>query len=439
MKAGKCWVVGWLLAVVPLMANHQIVRCAPLSDVPAAEPGAAVPNIVGLWQATTVSMTTPDGSRKTLAEADSRFNVAISATRLTMRVRDKLLSDMSYVLNAKQTPWAIDLKSADGAMLGICQRKADRLRISLNDQAKGRPHNFRPKENGMVLELTRFPVRSLFMINANGSGRRRILTMWDNTITGSPDWSHDGKRIALDAWKSIYGEGAGDACMLVVNVDGTGRKDLGPGYMPCWSLDDKQLAFSSNQPERGICIMKADGSDRHCIDPEGWGAQWSPKRNEIAYTHYRDGRADLCIYDLGKRQRRDLLDRDYRQIYHQLTWSPDGNWLCFNGTRPDGSVEIAAVSRAGEKQGFTIVVPASWTAAFESVGGGPAWGGDGEQIIFTGQSKGSRLSRMYLVDFKDGKPPRLFPGLPDDWNIGTMVWSPDGKKLAFCAFPGEKR
>ena len=84
-------------------------------------------------------------------------------------------------------------------------------------------------------------------------------------------------------------------------------------------------------------------------------------------------------------------------------------------------------------------MPASVTATFDSVGGGPAWGGSGSQIVFTGQSKGSRISRMYVVNFKDGKP-RLFPGLPDDWNVGTSVWSPGGKKIAFFAsFPGEER
>ena len=180
----------------------------------------------------------------------------------------------------------------------------------------------------MVLLLTPFPVRSLFMMNADGSGRQRILTMSDNTSPARPTGRTTARRSLFDAWKSIYGEGVGDAHMLVVNVDGSGRKDLGPGYMPCWSLDDKQLAYSSHGPEQGICIMNADGSDRRCIDPEGWGAKWSPKRNEIAYTVYKNGRADLCIYDVGKRQRRALLDRDYQQIYHQLTWSPDGDWLC---------------------------------------------------------------------------------------------------------------
>jgi len=353
-----------------------------------------------------------------------------------MRVRDKLLTDMSYVLDAKQKRCAIDLKSADGLMLGICERKGGRLRISLNDEAKGRPHNFQPQENGMVLVLTPFPVRSLFMMNADGSGRRCILTMSDNTVTGSPDWSHDGKKIAFDAWKSIYGEGVGDAHMLMVNVDGSGRKELGPGYMPCWSLDDKQLAYSSHGPEPGVCIMNADGSDLCCIDPEGWGAQWSPKRNEITYTVYNNGRADLRVYDVDKRQQRALLERNYQQIYHQLTWSPDGAWLCFKGILPDGSAELAAVSAAGEKQGFKILVPAS--AMLDSVTG-LAWGGSGSQIVFTGQPKGSSISRMYVVDFRDGKPPRLFPGVPGDWNIGTSVWSPDGKKIAFTAIPSEKR
>ena len=186
----------------------------------------------------------------------------------------------------------------------------------------------------MVLVLTPFPVRSLFMMNADGSGRRCILTMSDNTVTGSPDWSHDGKKIAFDAWKSIYGEGVGDAHMLVVNVDGSGRKELGPGYMPCWSLDDKQLAYSSHGPEPGVCIMNADGSDLRCIDPEGWGCNGRLSETRLPIRFITTVAADLRVYDVDKRQQRALLERNYQQIYHQLTWSPDGRGSASKGSCP---------------------------------------------------------------------------------------------------------
>ena len=119
MKARIHWVVGCTFAVLLVAASEQFGRRAASADVPAAEQARAEPNIVGVWQAAEVTMATPEGNRKTLSGADSHFNVTISEKNFTMRVRDKLLTDMSYVLDAKQKRCAIDLKSADGLMLGI--------------------------------------------------------------------------------------------------------------------------------------------------------------------------------------------------------------------------------------------------------------------------------------------------------------------------------
>ncbi len=346
MKARIHWVAAVLVAVLLVAFGHQWGRCADRFKAPATKQAQAVQSLVGVWQADTVSMTPPSGSRRQIDGKDAAFNVTITDKTFTMRMRDKPLAEMSYVLDAKQKPCAIDLKSADGVMLGICERKGDRLRISVNDEAQGRPHDF-DDASGMVLNLTAFEVESLFAIHADGSGRRCILTMPDYTVVGSPDWSRDGKRIAFDAWKSVYGEGLNSAHVLLVNADGRGMKDLGPGAMPSWSLDDKQLAFSSYGPDRGVCIMSADGSDRRCVAPDGWGVRWSPKRNELVFTVYDNGHADLCIYDVAKQERRLLLDRAYQRIYWGLAWSPDGAWIAFKGFLPEGGAEFAAVSAAG--------------------------------------------------------------------------------------------
>ena len=90
-------------------------------------------------------------------------------------------------------------------MLGICVRRADDLRISLNDQAKGRPKDFDRNHNGMVLVLRRYSGYRISLINADGTGLRHIVSLPDVTRLGSPDWSRDGKKIAFDGWKSIFG------------------------------------------------------------------------------------------------------------------------------------------------------------------------------------------------------------------------------------------
>ena len=146
-----------------------------------------------------------------------------------------------------------------------------------------------------------------------------------------------------------------------------------------------------------------------------------------------DGRANLCIYDVAKDHRRTLLDKTYRQIYWGFDWSPDGKWICFKGVLPDGGAEIAAVSvgreeriqdrscRARRRPRSTPPVPTM------------AWGGTGNQILISMQTKTDRVQQLYIFDFAGGKPPRLFPGHPADWVSSDMAWSPDGKKAVFSA------
>ncbi len=429
MRAKIHWGMVVLTAVL-LTACNQMGRCGEGARA-SAKSARAAPSIAGIWQAETVSMAPPDGGRRQIQGKEAAFNVTITPKTLTMRVRDKRLAEMSYVLDAKQKPWAIDLKSANGVMLGICLRNGDRLRISLNDQAEGRPRDFNEGASGMVLNLTAAEVESLFTINADGSGRSCLLTMPDYTTLGSPNWSRDGRRIAFDAWKSIYGEGLNDSHVLVVDAYGGGLKDLGPGCMPSWSLDGKQLAYSSYGPERGVCIMKADGSDRRCIAPNGWGVRWSPKRNELAYTAFDNGRDDMCIYDVAKEKSRLLLERGYASIRFGFSWSPDGEWLCFKGWLPEGGAEIAAVRAAGEKKGFKVILTKSAMEGMTNAGEPLAWGGNGNQILLSIRPRNSDISRLYVVDFKDGQPPRLFPGVPGNFALDDMAWSPDGKKVVF--------
>jgi TolB protein len=443
MPAERGQLARWLFAVSIIIAGGPFAGRMAGADKQAAKPAPAEqapagPSIVGVWQSLTATIVSEDGIRTTLDGPDHCLNVTISERSFVIRIGNKLMASLSYALDVKQDPWAIELKSRDGVLLGICERRGNRLQLSLNDESQGRPRDFDKTNNAMLLVLTRFPVRSLFVMNADGSGLRRVLTMTANTFIGLPHWSHDGRTIAFASSKSIYGEGTSDAHVWTVGADGSGRKDLGPGAMPSWSRDDKQLAFLSYRPERGVCVMDADGSNRRCLAPQGWGPQWSPQRNEIAYAMHHGGRADLAVYDVDKRQERLLLDKHYRTISWGLTWSPDGAWIGFRGTRLDGTSEFAAVSGAGEKNGFKVLMPSAALEALQTAGSSLAWGGGGKQLLFTGRPKGSNLERMYVVGLGDGTRPRLFPGVPEQWHVGDLAWSADGKQIAFSAIAAEK-
>jgi hypothetical protein len=400
-----------------------------------ADDKKAEPSLVGSWRANSLSMTLADGSRKTLAGQREPVSLIIAEKTCTLRVGDTVLASMSYVLDAKHDPWTIDMKTADGVLLGICAQKGDSLELSLDDEARGRPRDFNKQTHGMALALRRFHGGSLLVIDADGGNPHPILTMPEFTFVGSPDWSHNGK-IAFDTWRSVLGESLTDARVFVVDAGGGEPQDLGAGAMPSWSPDDKQLTFCQYDP-RGVWIMNADGSDRRMIDPGGWASQWSPKRNEIAYVVNENGGAALHVYDVARNEHRAVPHKPYSGIYWGLAWSPDGTWICFKGILPGGGSEIAAVSVEGEKKGFKVLLPSS-APEIGNANSTTAWGGTGSQILVSMQRKADPARQLYVFDSSGARPPQLFPKFPAEWSSGDMAWSPDGKKVVLTAFPAEK-
>ena len=69
------------------------------------------------------------------------MSLIVTEKTFTLRKGATVLASMTYVLDAKQAPWSIDLKCKDGVLLGICLKRGNNLLVSLDDQAKGRPRN----------------------------------------------------------------------------------------------------------------------------------------------------------------------------------------------------------------------------------------------------------------------------------------------------------
>lgn len=422
----------WLLSAITMLS---ILSTASITLAAAPASPLPPPTLVGAWQVQFLSIRGSDGNPVQFSGGENRCSLIVTEKTMTLRVGGEIMAQMSYTADKKRAPSTIDAKSADGRMLGIFMLIGDNLRINLNDEVKGRPRDFND-QGGMILALRRYVGLPLFVINADGTGLRQILSMPEFTTTGSPDWSHDGSKITLDASRPLFGENWVGSHVFVVNADGSGLKDLGPGGMPSWSPDDKQITYSQYTPQNGVWIMNADGSGRRRLDPNGWGSQWSPKHNEIAYLS-RDGGANLCVYDLATQKRRNLLEKKYKQVYEGFSWSPDGGWISFKGDLPAGGSEIAAVSAEGEKKGFKILLPASAWPESQNVSKTMSWGGTGGQILVAMRTSVDQLPRLYILDFAGGDR-RLLPGIPADWASDDAAWSPDGKRIAFCAQPSAR-
>jgi len=360
---------------------------------------------------------------------------AFSDKTITMRIGPKLLAETAYTIDAKAKPASIDMTFQGQATPGIYALTDGKLRICLNDLGKGRPTKT-PTEPGADcdVDLLFTPADRewsvLHIMNADGSDPRVLVTHPVYTSHGSAEWSSDGSKIGFDAWRSIYGENYVAAHLFVCSADGGGLKDLGPGAMPSWSPDGKRITFSCYDP-RGVWTMNADGTGRELLDAQGWGAEWRPKRDEISYSVYQSGGANIRVRDLAKGTSRDLLDDRYEQIYWGMAWSPDGQWLAFKGVS-EQRTELAVVHAEGHGKGFRVLLPKAMPDV-KDIMQGFAWSPDSRQILVGLITPDNPARHLYLIDAEGKVPPKPLPGLRKGRWHNDVAWSPDGKHILFTS------
>jgi uncharacterized protein (TIGR03067 family) len=384
-------------------------------------------SILGPWHADSVALLSDKGGKKVFPKNEQQpFNIVISENNIVMRVGAEKFAEMSYTSDAKQTPPAIDAKFQGQDMPGIFELKGDVLKISLNDAKKGRPKDFGAKDNDMDLVLHRFNGRPLMIINADGTSPRPLTSLPEYTCAAS-HWSPDGGKISFDCWHSFVGDDQTKCHIYVVNSDGTSPKDLGDGCLSSWSPDGKRIAYYRYPPNNGIWVMNADGTDNRQIDAEGRSADWSPKSDELAYTVG----SNICVYDLKTKKRRNLLNKEYNLIRWGLAFSPDARWICFHGTLPDGSYELALVDAQGQTKGFKVLLPSNDVPNVKGFQTYFSWSPDGKRIALSMTMRSDSNVQIYILDVEGKKPPqRLAEQNPKKQNW-TPAWSPDGKIIAF--------
>jgi tricorn protease len=194
---------------------------------------------------------------------------------------------------------------------------------------------------------------------------------------------------------------------------------------PAISADGKTIVF-----EHDFGIAKLDvGSKRVTPLKFDIAAETQESMSEV-----REFNSTADDYDLAPNSRRIVLtvhgeiftapveEGDLRQITNNpardrnVSYSPDGKWICFISDR-SGREElyVIAADGAGEAQKLSDLDVLKFNYA---------WSPDSTQIAFT--SSDSKL-RVVTVASKETKE----LSESNYGNIGAVVWSPDGKWLAF--------
>jgi len=265
----------------------------------------------------------------------------------------------------------------------------------------------------------------LHIMNADGSGDRELPGQrGDHSFFAS--WSPDGKRIA---YTEMSGENFNDAKIVLVNADGSDRKEYpAPGQvaaMPAWSPDGKQLAFIAGDPNAGdppgiyVADLLGNGARKISGDGGGFTPFWSADGKSVGYSRIdMDVRKmAVVLQPLGDGEASELLPADAFQIALGGL-SPDGKRLLYLSAEMPGAGGEIRVLNLADKSWSTVLDP-----GFGFLNGPPflasaSWSPDGKSLVATMKSDaGYGIFRVSL----DGKQKTRLT--PKGANCTMPVWS----------------
>lgn len=264
-------------------------------------------------------------------------------------------------------------------------------------------------------------ISRLKVIQADGSGLRTVIVPSSSGFryVGSPEWSTDGRKLVVDMSDGNFDV----AHVVVVDSDGAGLTDLGPGCMPSFSGDGSRIAFS--QAGLGVMTMKADGTDRQVVDRSGWGIQWSPDGRWIAYG--KGG--NITLLEVETRKTRELLTGDaasrYGYVYWNLGWSHDSRGIAFKAkTRSTGQDEIA-YAEIDSPDGFKVIQQDAAITQPDI-----SFSADNDAVVVA-IDKGDRHGNvLHTISRKQPAPPKQLEVIPPGQSVDGVAWSRDGKSIA---------
>jgi Tol biopolymer transport system component len=226
-----------------------------------------------------------------------------------------------------------------------------------------------PDGSSITFETNRAPA-GIWIMNADGSNERPLLT---NSAFGVPNelhWSPDGHSIAFGAYASESGP---ERVIMIADANGSHSHRFIPTarnqHWPSWSPDGTKIAFMGEADSVGysIYVANADGTALLRLSfGTDFMPEWSPDGSRIVFVNLDvENPSGSRIFVMQKDGSHQVAlstgDED------EPTWSPDGRQLAFEryGTEsaPNGPLEIYRMNADGSRA-LAITVIGSTPQAF---------------------------------------------------------------------------
>ena len=178
------------------------------------------------------------------------------------------------------------------------------IRLTYDGFRKNRP-SWSPDGKRIAFSSFRLPAINWEIYVIGTDGENEINLTNHKEPDDLPSWSPDGSKIAF---VSMHDGGAfGSHHIFVMNADGKGRRnltgdtDLIDSSDPTWSPDGSKIAFRSlfNLVGYDIYIMTAEGKnlERLTEDSSSSMPAFSPDGRKIAFVSRRDGDTNIFLMD----------------------------------------------------------------------------------------------------------------------------------------------
>jgi len=165
----------------------------------------------------------------------------------------------------------------------------------------------------------------------------------DPAVDRMPVWSPDGTRI-------LFARASGeDSSLWMMNADGSNQVRVAgePGKQlaePVWSADGSTIAFTQAAPfgpegGEGIYVMNPDGSNVRPVlifGQHGVRFPHKPALSPDGRTVVVSGEADLFLIGVDGKSFRQLTNTPQEDAAG--AWSPDGQWIAFQGDASGGCI-----------------------------------------------------------------------------------------------------
>jgi Tol biopolymer transport system component len=307
-----------------------------------------------------------------------------------------------------------------------------------------------PDGRRLAFEGGRFGREQIYVMNSNGSSRRRITN--DRVCARDPSWADGGTRVVFVAC-------TGPTSLMSIRADGTDQRPIATNPplddfddQPALSPDGKRLVFTRTVSDTGqteLWIANADGAQPRRLIRDAAQAVWSPDGTRLALVHGPHLRGDKEGYYFVGGPKVSVMNGDGSGIRHLtpqpdyfyggvgpfpgwrwarsgirilgLSWSPDGRFITYSRRvelrHPDLAL-LAPGARSAARLTANRVIDAE-----------PALSPNGREVAFLRFSTVGRSS-LLVKDLEGGRERRIA------LRAWGPAWSPDGRWIAYSRHNG---